>query len=51
MNVLIPMNRCETLIAGVNDMSTTDLIADALNKIETAASAVSQGTGEGVFAR
>ncbi len=49
--VLIPMNRCETFVAGMSDMSTTDLIADALNKIEAAAYALSQGTGEGAFTR
>lgn len=49
--VLIPMNRCETLIAGVSGMSTSDLISDALNKIEEAAESIRESRGEGVFAR
>ena len=43
------MNRCETLIAGVNNMSTSDLISDALKKIEDAAEAVSQNRREGAL--
>lgn len=31
--VLIPVNKCETLIAGVADVSTADLLADAVKKI------------------
>ena len=34
--VLLPLNRCETLIAGVRDMSTSSLIEDAMTKIEEA---------------
>lgn len=31
--VLIPMNRCETLVAGVENASTAELLEDALAKI------------------
>ena len=51
VRVLIPMNRCETLIAGVNNMSTSDLIADALNKIEDAAETVTPNRVEGAVLR
>ena len=33
VRVLIPMNRCETLVAGVNTASTADLIEDAIRKL------------------
>lgn len=36
IRVLIPMNRCETLIAGVSKMTTAALVEDALNKIKDA---------------
>ncbi|MBQ7859383.1 MAG: DUF3842 family protein [Faecalibacterium sp.] len=32
--ILIPMNRCETLIAGVGSQSASALIADALEKLD-----------------
>lgn len=32
--ILIPMNRCETLIAGVSDFSTSALIDDAMRLLE-----------------
>ena len=31
--VLLPMNRCDTLVAGVGLQSMTELVADALDKI------------------
>jgi len=31
--VLLPMNRCDTLVAGVGPQSMTELVADALDKI------------------
>lgn len=34
--VLIPMNRCDNLVAGVNVQSMNDLIADAVAKIKRA---------------
>lgn len=34
VRVLIPMNRCETLVAGVGNSSTTELLEDALAKIK-----------------
>jgi hypothetical protein len=37
IRVLIPLNRGETLVAGVKDMSTSSLIEDAINKISEAA--------------
>ena len=40
--VLLPLNRCETLIAGVRDMSTSSLIEDALTKIEDAIKSVTE---------
>lgn len=33
IRVLIPMNRCENLVAGVSSASTTALIQDAVSKI------------------
>ncbi len=33
VKVLIPLNRCETLVAGVSNMSTSMLLDDALDKI------------------
>ena len=38
VRVLIPMNRCETLIAGVGNTSTAELLEDALAKIKQAIS-------------
>ena len=32
--ILIPLNRCETLVAGVNALSTAELIEDVLRKLE-----------------
>ena len=43
--VLLPLNRCETLIAGVHDMNTSSLIEDALLKIEEAARAIAEQMG------
>ena len=34
VKILIPMNRCETLVAGVSGLSASALIADALQKLE-----------------
>lgn len=34
VKILIPMNRCETLVAGVNGQSAAALVADALAKLE-----------------
>ena len=34
VRILIPMNRCENLIAGVQDLSVGTLIRDAMNKLE-----------------
>ena len=34
VRILIPMNRCDNLIAGVNSQSLSDLIEDAVKKIE-----------------
>ena len=34
VKILIPMNRCETLVAGVPGLSVAALIADALQKLE-----------------
>ena len=34
VKILIPMNRCETLVAGVPGLSASALIADALQKLE-----------------
>lgn len=33
--ILIPMNRCETLVAGVSGASASALIADALQKLDS----------------
>ncbi|MBO4354242.1 MAG: DUF3842 family protein [Clostridia bacterium] len=33
VKVLIPLNKCETLVAGISDVSTSALIDDALEKI------------------
>ena len=33
IRVLLPMNRCDTLVAGVGLQSMTELVADALDKI------------------
>ncbi len=35
VRILIPMNRCENLIAGVQDLSLGTLIRDAMNKLES----------------
>ena len=35
--VLIPVNRCDNLVAGVNPQSVGDLLSDALDKIRQAA--------------
>ena len=34
VRILIPLNRCETLVAGVNALSTAELIEDVLRKLE-----------------
>lgn len=41
--VLLPLNRCETLIAGVTDMNTSALIEDALSKIAAVIRSRSEG--------
>ena len=33
--ILIPMNKCENLIAGVQNLNTATLIADAISKLTT----------------
>ena len=33
VKVLIPLNKCETLVAGISDVSTSALLDDALEKI------------------
>lgn len=33
VRVLVPMNRCDTLVAGVADLSVSELIEDAVKKI------------------
>ncbi|MBE6783864.1 MAG: DUF3842 family protein [Ruminococcaceae bacterium] len=33
MRILLPMNKCDNLIAGVPDLSTKALIADAISKL------------------
>ena len=43
IRVLIPLNRCETLVAGVRDMSTSALIEDAISKISEAAGSLDSG--------
>ncbi len=35
VKILIPVNKCENLIAGVADLSVTALIDDALKKLQT----------------
>ena len=32
--ILIPMNKCENMVAGVSSLSTTELILDAVAKVE-----------------
>ena len=31
--ILIPMNKCENMVAGVSSLSTTELIQDAVSKV------------------
>lgn len=33
--ILIPLNKCETLVAGIQNMSTSMLLEDAMSKIES----------------
>lgn len=33
VRILIPVNRCDNIVAGVSDMSVTKLIEDAINKL------------------
>ena len=33
--ILIPLNKCETLVAGIQNMSTSWLLEDAMSKIES----------------
>ncbi|MBR6675724.1 MAG: DUF3842 family protein [Clostridia bacterium] len=35
VRILIPLNKCENLIAGVPDLNTGALIADAISKLES----------------
>lgn len=35
VRILIPMNRCDNIIAGVSDLSAGRLIADALEKVKS----------------
>ncbi len=37
VRILIPLNRCDTLVAGVNTQSTAALLEDAMKKIKEAA--------------
>jgi hypothetical protein len=32
--ILVPINKCENLVAGVPNLTTTALIDDALNKLQ-----------------
>ena len=34
VRILLPMNRCDNLIAGVSDISMTDIIEDAIKKLK-----------------
>lgn len=34
VKILVPLNRCETLVAGVNEQGASALIADALAKLD-----------------
>ena len=34
VRILIPMNRCSSLVAGVQKLNTTELIDDAMSKLE-----------------
>lgn len=36
LKILLPLNRCDILIAGIRNVSMTELIQDALDKIQTA---------------
>ncbi len=42
VRVLIPMNRCETLISGVGNVSTSVLLEDAMEKIKAVIESQSQ---------
>ncbi len=35
IKILIPVNKCENIVAGVKEMSTGQLIEDAINKLES----------------
>lgn len=35
VRILIPMNKCDNLIAGVKNISTSDLIGDVIEKLES----------------
>ena len=35
VRILIPMNKCENLVAGVTNISTAELISDAMSKLNT----------------
>ena len=32
--ILIPLNKCETLIAGISNVATTKLLSDAVSKVK-----------------
>lgn len=34
VRILLPMNRCDNLVAGVSDISMTDIIEDAIKKLK-----------------
>ena len=34
VRILLPMNRCENLVAGVSNLNTASIIADALSKLD-----------------
>ena len=39
VRILIPMNKCDSLVAGVQNLSTAALLEDAMQKLETVISA------------
>jgi len=35
VRILIPMNKCNNLVAGVSNLNTSSLIADAITKLQS----------------
>ena len=35
VRILIPVNRCENIVAGVADLSTADILRDVVRKLKT----------------